>query len=189
MSSRLLRCVIAGALAAAASGAHALGCGDFWNVIARPCAKGAAAWDHGDNELIVTGYAYHLRRTYTEEKLRELNERAFGLGWARTVTDPDGDKHMLFLFGFHESHNKVQWNAGYAYTTFWGPQDGLRAGLGFGAFIVQRPDIASGVPIPAVLPLAALEYGKATLLATFIPTLNGGINNGSVLFLFGKYRF
>lgn len=70
--------------------------------------------------------------------MRELNERAVGLGWARTVTDPDGDRHMLFLFGFHESHNKVQWNAGYAYTTFWGPQDGLRAGLGFSTFIIPQ---------------------------------------------------
>lgn len=45
------------------------------------------------------------------------------------------------------------------------------------------------MPIPAVLPLAALKFGRATLLTTFIPTLNGGINNGSVLFVFGKYRF
>ena len=26
-------------------------------------------------------------------------------------------------------------------------------------------------------------------MGTFIPTLNGGINNGSVLFLFGRYDF
>jgi len=189
MTKRILQYVLAGLLAALASGAQALGCDDLWSFIGRPCSKSAAAWDHGDNELILTGYAYHLRSTYTEEKLRQLNERAWGAGWARTITDPDGDTHMLFLFGFHESHNKVEWNAGYAYTTFWGPQDGLKAGLGFAAFIVQRPDIASGVPIPALLPLASVAYGKATLIATFIPTLNNGINNGSVLFVFGKYKF
>ena len=106
----------------------ALGCDDFWSFIGRPCGKAAAAWDHGDNELVVSGYAYHLRSTYTEDKLRELNEKAWGAGWARSVNDADGDNHMLFLFGFHESHNKVQWNGGYAYTTYWGRQDGVRAG-------------------------------------------------------------
>jgi len=39
----------------------------------------------------------------------------------------------------------VRANAGYLYTTWWGPQDGLRAGIGVATFIVQRPDIANGV--------------------------------------------
>jgi lipid IVA palmitoyltransferase len=189
MIGKILRYALAVMMAAAASGAHALGCEDFWSFIGRPCSKAAAAWDHGDNDLIVTGYAYHLRSTYTAEKLRQLNERDFGGGWARTVTDPDGDTHTIFLFGFHESHNKVQWNVGYLYSTWWGPQDGLRGGLGIAPFIVQRPDISSGVPIPVLLPIASVAYGKATLMATFIPTVNGGINNGSVLFLFGRYKF
>ena len=189
MIDKLLKVLLAATLAIAATGARALSCSDLWSFVGRSCTKAAAAWDHGDNELILTGYAYHLRSTYSEEKLRELNEKAWGGGWARTVDDPDGDSHTIFLFGFHESHGKVQWNAGYTYSTFWGPQDGLRAGLGIAAFIVQRPDIASGVPIPAVLPIASLAYRKATLMATFIPTVNGGINNGSVLFVFGRYKF
>lgn len=189
MSRWLLRYLLAGAIASASSGALALGCDDFWSFIARPCSKGAAAWDHGDNELILSGYSYHLRSTYTAEKLRELNEKAWGGGWARSVTDADGDEHMLYAFAFYESHRKIEWNAGYAYTTFWGAKDGLHAGLGYTAFIVQRPDIAGGVPIPAVLPLAALAYGPASLMATFIPTLNNGVNNGSVLYIFGKYKF
>ena len=45
------------------------------------------------------------------------------------------------------------------------------------------------MPIPALLPVASLAYGKATLMATFIPTVNGGINNGSVAFFFGRYAF
>ena len=172
-----------------ANSAQALECADLWSFVGRACIKSAAAWDHGNYELILSGYAYHLRSTYTEEKLHELNEKAWGGGLARTITDPDGDTHSLFLFGFHESHGKVQWNAGYLYTAWWGSQDGLRGGLGVAAFIVQRPDIASGVPIPAVLPVAGIAYGKATLMATFIPTINGGVNNGSVLYAFAKYAF
>jgi len=176
-------------LAAATPSALAFGCADLWSFFGRACTKIGAAWDHGDNELIVTGYAYHLRSTYTAEKLRELNEHAWGGGWGRTITDPDGDTHTLFAFAFHESHNKVQYNVGYLYSTYWGAQDGLQAGLGIAPFIVQRPDIASGIPIPVILPIASLKYRRATLMFTYIPTVNNGINNGSVAFVFGRYMF
>ena len=189
MTKIRLRHLLAGAIALTATQASAFDCADLWSFVGRSCSKIAAAWDHGDNELILSGYAYHLRSTYTEEKLNELNERAYGGGWARTITDPDGDTHTLFLFAFHESHNNVQWNLGYLYSTYWGPQDGVQGGLGISALIVQRPDIANGIPIPAILPVASLKYKKATLMATFIPTVNGGINNGSVLFLFGRFGF
>ncbi len=189
MTSKLSRWAFAALITFTATGALAFGCDNFWSWIARPCNKGAAAWDHGDDELIFTGYAYHLRSTYTAEKLKQLNEHAEGGGWARTITDPDGDQHILFAFAFHESHNKIQWNAGYLYSTYWGPQDGLRGGLGVATFIVQRPDIAGGIPIPAILPIASLNYGRVTMMATYIPTVNSGINNGSVAFVFGRYAF
>jgi lipid IVA palmitoyltransferase len=189
MPSPTIRFLAALCIAIASSTASAFGCSDLWGFIGRSCTKIGAAWDHGQNELIITGYAYHLRSTYTEEKLRELNEHAEGGGWGRTITDPDGDTHTLFLFGFHESHNKIQWNLGYLYSTYWGPQDGLQGGLGIAPFIVQRPDIASGIPIPVFLPVASLKYQKATLMFTYIPTVNGGINNGSVAFVFGRYAF
>jgi hypothetical protein len=31
-----------------------------------------------------------------------------------------------------------------------------------------------------------VRYDKFTLLSTYIPTLNGGINHGSILYVFGK---
>jgi hypothetical protein len=31
-----------------------------------------------------------------------------------------------------------------------------------------------------------VRYQKVTVMSTFIPTLNGGINHGSVLYVFGK---
>ena len=52
--------------------------------------------------------------------------------------------------------------------------------------IIQRPDIASGWPVPVILPLFTLRSQKVEVLSTFIPTLNGGVNHGSVLYLFGK---
>jgi palmitoyl transferase len=52
--------------------------------------------------------------------------------------------------------------------------------------ILQRPDIAGGVPVPVVLPLFSLRYQKAEILSTYIPKLNGGVNHGSILYVFGK---
>jgi palmitoyl transferase len=51
--------------------------------------------------------------------------------------------------------------------------------------LVARNDIFNGWPFPAVLPLASLRYQRFTLLGTYIPTL-GGVNNGSILYVFGK---
>ena len=36
-----------------------------------------------------------------------------------------------------------------------------------------------------MLPLVSLRYGTVTVYCTYIPTL-GGVNNGSVLYIFGK---
>jgi palmitoyl transferase len=185
----MIRCVLGVALAMLVSAAQAFECADLWSLMERGCRRLADTYQKGNDELLLSGYAYHLRSTYTEEKLHELNERAWGGGWGKVVEDADGDTHSVYLMGFYESHRKVEWNLGYAYQTYWGRRDGLQAGLGYTVLLVQRPDIASGVPIPALLPLASLRYGQASLMGTFIPTLNGGINNGSVAYFFGRYDF
>jgi palmitoyl transferase len=51
--------------------------------------------------------------------------------------------------------------------------------------LVARTDIANGFPFPAVLPLASLRYSKVTLFSTYIPNIGGGVNNGSVFYIFG----
>ena len=63
----------------------------------------------------------------------------------------------------------------------------MQPGLGYTAMIVQRPDLLDGVPFPAVLPLVPLRYRRATLVTTHIPNIEGGVNNGSVLFVFGRF--
>ena len=55
------------------------------------------------------------------------------------------------------------------------------------AAIIQRPDIASGVPVPVVLPLLTFRYQQANVVMTYIPNLGGGVNHGSVLYIFGRY--
>ena len=76
-------------------------------------------------------------------------------------------------------------NLGYTWSTFWGERDSSQLGLGYTAMIVQRPDIASGIPFPAILPLLTFRFGQANVVMTYIPTFGGGINHGSTLYVFG----
>jgi palmitoyl transferase len=51
--------------------------------------------------------------------------------------------------------------------------------------LVARNDLFNGWPFPALLPLVSVRYDKLTVYSTYIPSL-GGINNGSVVYIFGK---
>ena len=155
----------------------------------RFCSRITDTWKRGRDEMQFSGYSWHLPFTYTKEKRDELNPYSWGLGYARTVEEPNGDTHSVFGLVFSDSHKNAQFNVGYNWMTYWGARDSLQPGLGYAAFIVQRPDIASGIPFPAILPMFALRYDQFVLQSTFIPTLNGGINNGSVLYVFGRYTF
>jgi palmitoyl transferase len=161
----------------------------MWEWVDKACRRIADTYENGERGILVSGFGWHLPSTWTPERRAELNQNAWGGGLARTVEEANGDTHDVFFLAFLDSHENIEFQVGYAWSTYWGPRDGVQAGLGYTAMIVQRPDIFSGVPFPAVLPLFLLRYQKATLLSTFIPTLNSGINNGSVLYLFGKITF
>ena len=62
----------------------------------------------------------------------------------------------------------------------------LKAGLGYTAFLTTRSDIGHYTPIPGILPIASLEYGKVSLDATYVP---GGKGFGNILFFWGKFHF
>lgn len=184
--ARALGCV-AGALAivGGATQAHA-GCADLPGWVATGCNRLVDTWENGESGVFVSGYAWHLPFTWTPERRRELNSMAWGTGYTRVTEDSSGDEHSVYALVFSDSHKHAQFNVGYEYSKFWGPRSGVQPGLGFTAFVMQRPDIASGVPVPIVLPLASLRYRNATLFTTYIPTLNGGINHGSTLYVFGR---
>jgi palmitoyl transferase len=166
--------------------AHALGCDALGRTVEAGCRRLADTWRDGGNEMLVSGYAYHVPATWTPERRAELNANAWGAGVGRTVEDADGDTHTVFFLAFLDSHKNVESQVGYAWHRFWGPREGVQAGLGYTAMVVQRPDIWNGVPFPVLLPLAALRYGKGTVEATFIPTLSGSINHGSTIYVFGR---
>ena len=169
--------------------AQAMECSDLWDWLNKGCRKVVDTYDDGHNGMLVSGYAWHLPSTWTAEKLAEENSAAWGGGWSRTVERPDGDQDIVYFLVFSDSHKDAEFNLGYAWATYWGPREYPQPGLGFTAAIIQRPDIASGVPIPVILPLFNLRWGQATLMSTFIPTLNGGVNHGSIWYFFGQWEF
>ena len=152
----------------------------------RACSRLTDTWKKGRHEFIFSGYAWHAPWTWTSERRAEQNEWAWGGGYGRTVEEGNGNTHTVFGLAFLDSHKNIEWQIGYAWSTFWGPRDAIQPGLGYTAVIVQRPDIANGIPFPAVLPLVTLRYGQGRIDATYIPNLGGGINNGSVLYVFGR---
>ena len=173
-------------LLAAAAPAHAE-CSDLWDWLQKGCRRIADTWDDGKDEILFSGYSYHIPATWTAERRAELNAEAWGGGYGRTVEEPNGDTHTVFYLGFLDSHRNWESNLGYSWSTFWGPRDNVQMGLGYTAMIVQRPDIVSGVPFPVLLPLLTFRYKQANLVMTYIPTLGGGVNHGSTLYLFGRY--
>jgi palmitoyl transferase len=184
---RLITTLTVSTFALCATPARALECADFWDWIDKGCRRVVDTYEKGGNELLVSGYTWHVPYTWTAERRAELNEYAWGLGFGRTTEDPNGDQHTVFFLGFLDSHKNAELQVGYAWSTYWGPREGLQVGLGWTGMIVQRPDIADGWPFPVVLPLAFVKYQKAQMVMTYIPNVGGGINNGATLYVFGRY--
>ena len=157
--------------------------------------RAAAVWPiptiHGDNTLIALRlFLSPAVDVDTPEKRAELNSTRMGRRpWTRSVEQPNGDTHTVYFYRLRrlaQDRRNSTWAirgrpTGASAMAF-------RPGLGWTAFIVQRPDIASGGRFPAYCRCSRCATRKSSLIATFIPTLNGGVNHGSVLYVFGTDR-
>jgi len=144
-----------------------------------------ATWDSDQYELYVPLVTWHNRGFYDKDKIDEYNEQPWGLGIGRYRYDADGDWHAVYAMAFLDSHNDVEPFAGYGYQWIWRPGgDDLRLGAGFTVGVTARSDY-NYIPLPAILPLASIEYRKLSLQATYIP---GGHNNGNVLFAWLRWQ-
>jgi lipid IVA palmitoyltransferase len=170
----------------AAAPARAAECADLWDWLNKACRRVVDTYDNGGNDLLLSGYSWHTPWTWTAEKRAEENANAWGAGWGRSVEHEDGDTDTVYVLVFSDSHSKPEYNLGYAWNTYWGARSGLQPGLGYTAMLIARTDIANGWPFPVVLPLFSLRYDKVTLFSTYIPNVGGGVNNGSVFYIFGK---
>lgn len=139
-----------------------------------------------NQELYLTGYAWHNRYAYDKEKLETYNEHAWGGGYGRGIIDEDGDWQSLYGFAFLDSHKRVQPIIGYGYLKQWQPIRDIRFGIGLSPLITMRSDINNGYPFPGLVPLAAIQVKRLSFMGAYVP---GHHNIGNVLFLFVRYTF
>jgi palmitoyl transferase len=141
-------------------------------------------WHSEQYELYVPLHTWHNRRMYTAEKIASYNENPWGIGAGKVRYDDQGNWHALYVMEFLDSHSKVEPIAGYGYEKIWRPSENWRFGLGFTAGLTARQD-ESYAPIPLVLPLVSVEYGRFSLQSTYVP---GGKGNGNVLFTCMRWK-
>jgi palmitoyl transferase len=167
-----------------------LDCDRMWQWFDAQCRGFRHAWYEGKPTVYLTGYTYHDRNTYTDEKIEEFNEKAWGGGFGWGGYEPTkGDHFGWYAMVFRDSHFKYTKMAGYGWVTYWPERSDVAVGLGYTVFLMSRSDIADNIPFPAILPLASVKLGRAEVLGTFIPKLNAGVNHGNVAFFFGRYQF
>ena len=185
--------LLAAALACAAAPVRALDLPDpcSWSLIRSNCEGAKKAWDSDGYDVYVSGHVHHGRSTYSAEHLKTLNERAWGGGIGKRYTDADDHTHLLYALAFKDSHFRPEYMVGYGWLTYWRPFDGgPRFGAGFDTFITLRSDYAHYVaPVPGILPLGEIAWGRASIMATYVPRLSGNGGNGDVLMIFGRISF
>ncbi|HMT03168.1 MAG TPA: peptide ABC transporter permease [Burkholderiales bacterium] len=158
------------------------------------CERFSKTLCDGHTDLYLSGYAQHvdfhdpLGENYPE------NQYAWGLGIGRGRMNDSGNEDMLLVMGIENSHRNAQFSMGYAWQAYWQPIDKaqwFKFGLGYTVAILQRPDIANGIPFPVILDLASLKFGNFTLYGMYIPIpkINTGMGYGNVFYFFAKYSF
>ncbi|KTD17909.1 lipid IV(A) palmitoyltransferase PagP [Legionella jordanis] len=173
-------------LHSAGAGQYSESCSKWPSWFQGICRRSHQIWNEGNNELYVTGYAWHNRYTYPKHKLDSYNELAFGGGLGKGFYDEDGDWHGVFAIAFLDSHKNIEPAVGYAFLKVAHLGQNTRLGAGYTVLVTQRPDIFHGIPFPGLLPWLSFNYGHLSLLGTYIPGAKGA---GNVVFILGKWTF
>lgn len=138
----------------------------------------------GKESIMLSGYAHHGRNTYTPAKIAEYNERAWGIGYSKTIRDEKDNEQALYGMVFSDSHFKPQWNLGYTYQWMKPLGGNTEAGIGYTASLISRVDYFSNIPFPALLPVASIGTRQTKLMATYVPRISRNKGNGDVLLVF-----
>jgi len=140
--------------------------------------------DEGDMSLNLSGIAHHGRGTYTAERIAELNENAWGLGFTKAIRDEKDNEELAYAMVISDSHYKPQPMAGYAYQWMKPIAGNIEIGGGYTYSLISRTDYFKGVPFPIALPVASIGTKNTKLMAAYVPRLSKNKGNGDVLLLF-----
>jgi len=166
------------------SNAYAL-CDDSHSFMDLACQRLAKTWNEGDSDIYLPFHTYHLRSAYTDEKIDSFREDNWGLGYGRSRYE-NGNLDMVYGMYFLDSHSKPEPMVGYAHEWMWGDTQALHAGLGYTVFVTARSDLSNYMPIPAILPIASVNYGKVSVNTTYVP---GGNGYGNIFFFWSRFSF
>lgn len=162
--------------------------GDFYDALQSQVSKAgnelSETWTKGNTELYLPLHTHHIRSAYDENRIANYNEKPLGLGVGKGYNDENGNWHGVYAMSFADSHSVPEHVVGYGYLHRIAEYEGFTARLGYTAFLTARSDVAHYLPIPGITPLAGIEKGRLSLMATYIP---GGHNYGNIVFVFGKY--
>jgi palmitoyl transferase len=160
---------------------------DVGEMLAYKAERVRAALREGGWDAYLTGYAWHAPWAYDSKKRDELNEAAIGSGIGRSVTDTDGDRHLLYGLLFRDSHEKPQYTAGYAWLTYWPAGEKLRLGLGYSVGLFARSDVRDYTPLPFAAGLVSAHYGEFELMVALVPGVEP--DSGNVALVFGRWKW
>ena len=140
----------------------------------------ASVWNSTNYDLYIPANTWHNRLAYSHEKIKEFNERPWGIGFGKRFYDEDKDLHGLLAVVFLDSHNDPEPIVGYQFQKKWyfGEEQDFSLGLGYSMGVTARSDY-SWVPFPYVAPVFSAQYWRISLENTYIPGKKG---NGHVLF-------
>lgn len=143
--------------------------------------------DEGDLSLMVAGHTHHGRGTYTKERIAELNEHTWGMGFSKAIRTKEDNEESLYAMVISDSHFRPQPMAGYAYQWMRPLGDKVEVGGGLTGVFISRTDYFGGFPFPVILPVASIGTRNTKLMATYVPRLSRNKGNGDVLFMFVRF--
>lgn len=145
-------------------------------------------WHSRKFELYVPINTWHNRLTYDHDKIKEYNERPWGIGFGNYYIDENKNQHSFYAMAFKDSHNDWEPIVGYAWQKNWylDQKENWVISLGYTLGVTMRSDY-DWIPIPVPLPIASIEYRRFAVQSTYIPGF--GDNTGNVLFIWLKWKF
>ena len=142
-------------------------------------------WRIGTMEYSATFRTVHLPWAYSDTQNKDYQNWPPGFGLGRGYFDNKGNWHGIFAMGFQDSHFKPEWAVGYGWKTYWQLPGELKFGLGYSAGVTTRTDIGHYTPIPYLLPIASIDFGRLSIEGVYVP---GGKGNGNVMLIWAKWH-
>jgi palmitoyl transferase len=141
----------------------------------------------GKPSLMISGFSWHNRWTYSAEDIKGYNEKAYGGGLALYRSINQYEEDFIGALGFMDSFGLPEVHVVYSWMKTTSQKKPLGCGLGLGGGVYFKyhcyaSPALSYLPAPFILPLVSLRVLNINLFATYIPGFN-------VAYIFSRLDF